>query len=156
MLKLNLGCWSKRLYGFVNIDIDPEFGEVVADARALPYEDNSVDEIYAGHLYEHFALDEPVMAEWHRVLKPGGTITITVPDIEKGLAEYRKGAITLDWFNQVVFGAQNRDEQNHHQVFTEDILLTQMTPFFPDAKIIPDCEYLMGRVAWQTIAQGHK
>lgn len=156
MLRINLGCWSKRLPGFVNIDLDPSYGELVVDVRALPYEDNTVDEVYAGHLLEHFSLTENVLKEWHRVLRPGGVITVTVPDIEKGLAEYRKGAITLEWLNQIVYGATDREEQNHHQVFTADILLSQMTKYFPDAILLETSPHLMGVVAWQTIAQGHK
>lgn len=155
-LRLNLGCWKKRLPGFVNIDLDPSFAEVVADAAHLPYEDDSVDEIYAGHLLEHFALTEDVLKEWHRVLKPGGVITVTVPDIEKGLEEYRKDQIDLEWFNQIVFGGQDRDKQHHHQVFTEDILITQLRRYFGDVELLEECPYLMGIVAWQTIARAKK
>jgi predicted SAM-dependent methyltransferase len=158
-IKLNIGCWEFKREGFVNIDIDPAYGEVVADASKLPYEDATVDEIFAGHILEHFGQHDDVLKEWHRVLKPGGLITIVVPDMEKGLDQFRIGTIQLDWLNQIVFGGQDREEQNHHQIFTEDILIRQMQQYFPDAEIIPAHrvrELIVADVAWQTIAQGHR
>src|SRR5207248_463199 len=38
------------------------------------------DEIYAGHVAEHMDDVKASFARWFEVLKPGGRITITVPD----------------------------------------------------------------------------
>lgn len=49
-----------------------------------PVDDGSVDSLYASHVLEHIAKGEPifhVMAEAHRVLRPGGTFAIKVPVI---------------------------------------------------------------------------
>lgn len=155
-LRLNLGCNDLPLFDFTNIDIDPRVKpDVVADCLQLPYEDNTVDEIYAGHLLEHTAIYENALAEWYRVLKPGGKITITVPDTGKALEQYKKGIISLELLNQVVFGADDRNEQNHHQVFTEYILLEQMNKYFK-TKIIEDSPLALIKVDWQTIAVGIK
>lgn len=156
-MKLNLGFHKWRLAGFINIDIDPSLNpDVVADAAHLPYPDNSVEEIYAGHMLEHFDMTEDVLKEWHRVLQPGGIITITVPDMEKGLKEYREGNITLDWLNQIVFGAPDRIQQEHHQIFTEDILLKDVRKYFNKVHIVEDSPYLVARVKWQTICKATK
>jgi len=150
-MKLNLGCEKFKLAGFVNIDKDENMKpDIVADALYLPYEDNSIDEIYAGHLLEHFSHTENVLKEWRRVLKEGGRITITVPDIEKALNMYKEERLTLTWLNDVVFGDTNRALQNHHQVFTKDILLDYMK-IFKEMSLLEDSPYLLARVEWQTI-----
>jgi len=156
MIRINIGCNDLPLRDFINIDRDPAVKpDVVADASALPYENDSVDEIYAGHLLEHFANNENVLAEWHRVLKVGGKITVTVPDTEKALELYGKGEISLDLLNQVVFGADDRALQNHHQIFNKDILLLQMRKYF-ETEIVEDSPYAFFKVGWQTICEGVK
>lgn len=52
---------------------------VVADATALPYPDASFDRIIAAEVLEHIVDDERAIAELARVLRPGGTIAVTVP-----------------------------------------------------------------------------
>lgn len=51
----------------------------VADATALPYPDASFDRIIAAEVLEHIVDDERAIAELARVLRPGGTIAVTVP-----------------------------------------------------------------------------
>ena len=41
---------------------------------------NCADEIYAGHVAEHMDDVKASFGRWFEVLKPGGRITITVPD----------------------------------------------------------------------------
>lgn len=52
---------------------------VVADATALPYADASFDRIIAAEVLEHIVDDDRAIAELARVLRPGGTIAVTVP-----------------------------------------------------------------------------
>lgn len=156
LVRVNLGCWHYPLPGWINVDLDPTYGDVVADARDLPFASESVDEVYAGHLLEHFAPNDDVLSEWSRILRPGGRITITVPDAEKGIAGYMAGTIDLDLLNGIVFGATDRELQNHHQVFTASILLRRMRPHFPDARILPHTPLAPHDVPWQTVACGHK
>jgi SAM-dependent methyltransferase len=65
-----------------------EAGEVPADAAAsavrgtayaLPFADASFDRVVAAEVLEHLPDDERAMAELARVLKPGGTMAVTVP-----------------------------------------------------------------------------
>lgn len=90
-IKLNLGGGHKHvLPGFVNVDISEG-----KSAYPLPeYADNSVDEIRASHLLEHFPYEQSqsVMAEWVRVLKPWGLIKIAVPDLDKIVDGYVGGS----------------------------------------------------------------
>lgn len=95
-IRLNLGCGTRVLENWINVDLVPRGGrnfqsvkgktpEVISDIRDLPFDDDYADEIMAIHVVEHFYIwDVPaLLKEWIRVLKPGGKMIIEVPDLEK-------------------------------------------------------------------------
>ncbi len=49
------------------------------DALALPFADAEFDRVVAAEVLEHIPADEEAIAELVRVLRPGGTIAVTVP-----------------------------------------------------------------------------
>lgn len=105
-IKLNLGCGSKKLPGFINIDSVKEFDpDLLHDvSQPLPYSDGAVDEIIADGLLEHFDkyVRFIVFYEWARVLKVGGTVNVSVPNMKKLLFRYFK--FGFDKFIDTVFG----------------------------------------------------
>jgi SAM-dependent methyltransferase len=52
---------------------------VVGDATRLPYPDATFDRIIASEVMEHIPDDTGALDELARVLKPGGTLAVTVP-----------------------------------------------------------------------------
>ena len=56
-----------------------EAGMVQGDALRLPFADGSFDRVIAAEVLEHIPEDGSAMAELARVLRPGGTIAVTVP-----------------------------------------------------------------------------
>ncbi|HEX2275470.1 MAG TPA: methyltransferase domain-containing protein [Acidimicrobiales bacterium] len=52
---------------------------VTADGLALPFADHTFDRVVASEVLEHVGDDRAVMAELARVLRPGGTLAVTVP-----------------------------------------------------------------------------
>ena len=52
---------------------------VNGDATALPFPDASFERVIASEVVEHIADDGRAFAELARVLKPGGTLAVTVP-----------------------------------------------------------------------------
>jgi phosphatidylethanolamine/phosphatidyl-N-methylethanolamine N-methyltransferase len=49
------------------------------DATALTYPDDSFDRLIATHVLEHLPNPVKVLAEWNRVVRPGGVISIVLP-----------------------------------------------------------------------------
>lgn len=90
--KLNLGAGDRPLSGWVNCDLEAKPGiDIVGNARdlgALP--DASFDVVRASHLLEHFYLNEApaLIREWTRVLRPGGTLMVCVPDFRGVVRDY--------------------------------------------------------------------
>ena len=83
MIKLHLGCgWRNFGDDWVHIDGGDYDHLQYNDITKLPYEDESVDLIYASHVLEYFDREEAVdiLSEWTRVLKKGGALRIALPD----------------------------------------------------------------------------
>ena len=83
-LRLHIG-GTQRHEGWRVLNVLPgEHVDYVGDCRDLSrFADASVHEIYASHVLEHLGYAElPVaLAGFHRVLRPGGTLRISVPDL---------------------------------------------------------------------------
>nr|AER23948.1 hypothetical protein var071 [Variovorax sp. HH01] len=85
-MKLNIGCGGRRIEGYTGIDaVDRPAADIIARADSIPLEDGSVEEIMAIHLWEHFYRWEcdAVIAEWSRLLKPGGALVLEMPNLRK-------------------------------------------------------------------------
>ena len=52
---------------------------IKGDALHLPFDDNTFDVVLAAEILEHIPSDEAAMAELVRVVRPGGTVAVTVP-----------------------------------------------------------------------------
>jgi len=87
-MKLNIGAGDTHIDGYEAIDIKQ--GVV---AHALPYGAETIDEVRASHVLEHYPYERlpEVLKEWFRVLKPGGVIKVSVPDFEFVMREYAAG-----------------------------------------------------------------
>jgi len=60
-------------------EVESRVGAVQGDALALPFPDAAFDRVIASEILEHIPDDEQAMHELARVLRPGGTMAITVP-----------------------------------------------------------------------------
>lgn len=83
-LKIDVGCGPNGPRdGFIGID-RLQGGEAypLKFNDGQPVADESVDELVASHLLEHFSYKQAydVVKEWARVIKPGGYLKIAVPD----------------------------------------------------------------------------
>jgi predicted SAM-dependent methyltransferase len=91
--KLNLGCGENVLAGWLNVDFDPLSKEVVyLDATArFPLPDGVFDFIFSEHMIEHviYAHAEHMLRECFRIMKAGGRIRISTPDLKFLIELYR-------------------------------------------------------------------
>lgn len=71
------------------VDINPEHEpDIVADVTLrLPFEADEFDFVFAGHVLEHCKSPREVLAEWLRVVKPGGHVCLVLPDTRYTLAQ---------------------------------------------------------------------
>jgi SAM-dependent methyltransferase len=85
MRRLHLACGRIRKEGYINIDRRPlPAVDVVRDVlRGLPFDDDSVDEIYSENFLEHLPRQEVIcfMNEMWRVLKPGAKAHHLLADV---------------------------------------------------------------------------
>lgn len=119
-MKLHLGCGKRFLPGFVHIDaVDYPHVDHIATIDNLSFiQTDSVDLIYNCHVLEHFKRRDVgrVLSEWHRVLKPGGTLRVSVPDFSK-LCEVYQRENKLDLVIGALFGRQDYLYNIHYNVF---------------------------------------
>jgi predicted SAM-dependent methyltransferase len=129
--RLHLGCGQRYIPGFFHVDALPySIVDRVGRVESMPFiASNSVELIYACHVLEHFGRFEvpDVLAEWYRVLQPGGLLRLAVPDFaacaaiyyEQGLEDGLSGLIGL------VSGGQ-RDSYDYHKSLFDEPYLTEL------------------------------
>lgn len=97
--RLHLGCGDHVLPGWANLDLLGFPGVVPWNlTRDLPVGDGTIDFIFSEHFIEHVTLEQAqaLLRECHRVLRPGGVVRISTPDLRKLTTEYQAGR-TSEW-----------------------------------------------------------
>lgn len=120
-IKLNLGSGDCPIEGYENID-----HKTGQEVYPLAFDDNSVDEIRASHILEHFGQAEvqKVLEHWVSKLKSGGVIKIGVPDFKKLTELYLKGEKLP--FVGIVMGGQTNVDDFHKCIFDASSLRSMM------------------------------
>lgn len=101
--KLHVGCGHNVLPGWLNADICPEHpGVLYFDATApFPIPSASIDYIYSEHVIQHFPFRAALvmLSECHRVLKPGGVLRLSTPNLLRlaSLLTERQGAAQTEY-----------------------------------------------------------
>jgi SAM-dependent methyltransferase len=93
---------------------DEEAGVVRANALRLPFHDASFDRVIAAEVLEHIEQDQTAMSELARVLRPGGTMAVTVP---------RFGPEAVNW----ALSREYHDiEGGHVRIYRRSILVERL------------------------------
>lgn len=151
MKKLNLGCASRLLEGYINIDmdsiddirirypninIDDSIEFLQANVLELPFDDESVDEVNCDALVEHFSFKEESLffREVKRVLKSGGNFSFSTPDFDETIKKWTQAKDDWKEFfrddeeairNQHWFGNNSYSTENKWGYLTACIFGTQ-------------------------------
>ena len=135
MLKLDIGCGlntKKPLEEWVHLDGDegPHI-EMVTDFGSIDLPDNSVDEIWVGDVIEHIPVwrHAEVLTEWLRILKVGGVLNGTTPNLDHNVRQYVSGKIDLDWLLQNLYGDRAGYPHQHYTLFTVKTLGALLTKY---------------------------
>lgn len=93
--RMNWGCGSWTEPGWINCDQKEGPGvDISCDIReGLPLEDGALDYVVSIHALPEVPLPDlvPVLRELRRVLRPGGTLRLALPDLDRGIAAYQRG-----------------------------------------------------------------
>lgn len=135
IIKLNLGCGTEKLLGYVNIDVEKKCKpDVLCDftAQKLPFK--GVSEIVLFHTIEHInkKLHSRILRECWRVLKPDGRIIISYPEFLKCVKNWRTNYRGMkEFWEHTIFG---------RQLYPSDFHVCIMhTPDFLD--VLKDCGF---------------
>jgi hypothetical protein len=132
MIKLNLGCGSTIKKGYINIDVRKTNPNVViANVLNLPYEDNSVDEIFAEDIFEHIShiQSRKMIEHWIAKLKVGGTLYIKTTSLCM-LAKMASESVTVEDIEKCIrriFGGQNYKENRHMTIGHPTLFIEYLT-----------------------------
>lgn len=168
-MKINLGSNKYLLKEFINIDKEKFEGvDLICDIKdGLPYEDNSIEEIYAGHFIEHLTIRNAikVLEDCKRVLKPNGIITITIPDFEKILEQFdfeEANKMIVANYEDMPSICPNKIgnlSDNHLSIWNEKYLIQILKKIgFNNitALSVEECPHLVAKVLWQSIVKATK
>ena len=90
-MKLNLGCGTRHIKGFINIDKYCPGADCDDDVITLKsFDENTVEEIYSSHVVEHLLPSEFIKAlkRWYELLKVNGALVIRCPNADWHLDRY--------------------------------------------------------------------
>jgi SAM-dependent methyltransferase len=92
-------------------------------ARGLPFPDGCAEAVFSSHFLEHVsrADGERILAECRRVLAPGGTVRVAVPDLAWLVHEFTEGR--KRYAVDGIFEAGERGELARHRYMYDEELL---------------------------------
>lgn len=94
--KLHLACGRNIMPGWANVDLTGPLRVIKLDlTRPLPIDSNSMSVVYTEHFIEHIEHRhaQQLLRECHRVLKPGGVLRLSTPNLAVLLEQYRAGRL---------------------------------------------------------------
>ena len=122
--RLHLGCGRKAIPNYINIDIQKfENVDICADIKKLPFDDNSVDEIYSCAAIEHFGRHQwkEVVTHWYNLLKKNGVLRLSTADFASASEEYADNKDISKLFGLIVGG--QKDHTDYHGMIFDFIFL---------------------------------
>jgi len=100
---------------YTTTDLNSPLADVKADICDLPFSDKSFDFILCNHVLEHIPDDTKAMNELYRILKPGGTAILQIPQELDRAESFQDDSITDPKERAKIFG-----QYDHVRVYGRD------------------------------------
>ncbi|WP_416384502.1 class I SAM-dependent methyltransferase [Salinimicrobium sp. HB62] len=100
---------------YTTTDLESPLADVKADICNLPFEDSSFDFILCNHVLEHIPDDTKAMKELFRILRPGGTAILQIPQDLQREKTFQDDSITDPKERAKIFG-----QYDHVRVYGRD------------------------------------
>lgn len=156
--KLNIGCGTNKIPGYINIDVEPSVKPDLLHnfvLNPLPFKTNTVDEIICFHTIEHIIkrFHKRVLAECWRVLKPGARLILTYPEFLECVKNWKRNYRgRKELWEATIFGRQLFPSDHHVALMhTPDFINTLHECGFCEVCSEPEHEE-----AWNTVVTGIK
>ena len=119
-VRLHLGSGDRHWPGWLNIDVvgDPD---ILSDVRKINLDDECADEISAIHLFEHIERKDVLstVAEWKRLLKHNGTISLEMPCLDHVMDLWNQGHRSQSAIGRALFGIDEPPTMRHHWCYSK-------------------------------------
>jgi predicted SAM-dependent methyltransferase len=178
MMLLNAGCGTHYAPGWVNTDVwendDTRPDVRVKPGEPYPFDDNTFDAIFLGHVVEHidWSLLPAFLRDMSRIAKSDAPMLIVGPDVYRTIDRWRNGHEPW-WMVQSVLEHQDVNADNHgsdevwdgathHWNCHEERVVTLVTSLgFPNIQamsdIVPDGNDWQdpgnGEIVWPIVAK---
>jgi len=124
-MRIHVGCGPVYKKGYVNIDaFDPSVADCIMSAYHLEFPDDSASLVECMHTIEHLGAAKSIyaLAEFFRVLKPGGVLLLETPDIEAAFANFlKKGEAQRKLLMNWIYGLDSPG-MGHRYCFPRELL----------------------------------
>ena len=124
-MRIHVGCGPVYKKGYVNIDIfDSTVADRIMSAYHLEFPDDTASHVECMHTIEHLGAAKSIyaLAEFFRVLKPGGVLLLETPDIEAAFANFlKKGEAQRKLLMNWIYGLDSPG-MGHRYCFPRELL----------------------------------
>src|SRR5690606_17583822 len=100
---------------YTTTDLNSPLADVKADICDLPFKSDTYDFILCNHVLEHIPDDTQAMRELYRILKPGGTAILQIPQDLSRKNTFEDDSITSRKERAKIFG-----QYDHVRVYGRD------------------------------------